>query len=120
MTRILARHDLDWSIQDGKLQILAPDATRRSNEALIISQDAGMIGSPEYGAPSEKGKPPTLTVRTLLYPQITPGDKIQLITRTRTINGFFRVERVTHTGDTHGGDWQTSIECRDIRPEVAP
>lgn len=111
LTRVLARHGLEWSIQDGRLQILAPDDVR-PDQALVISQEAGMIGSPEYGSPPEKGKPAPITIRCLLYPQINPGSRVQV--KSRTISGFFKVQRVTHAGDTHGADWTTEVECRPV------
>lgn len=115
LARLLAPYGYSFSFQDGRLQILKDDevfATR----ALVISQDTGLLGSPEFGAPSKDGKPPTLTIRTLLYPQVTPGGMLSV--QSESINGIFRAERVTHNGDSHGDDWCTEIECKpsDAKP----
>jgi hypothetical protein len=108
LTRVLDPLGLKWSIQDGRLQLL------RSNEdneqEVIVSQDTGMIGSPEFGTPEQNGKTPSLTVRMLLYPGVTPGGLIRV--QSQQINGTFKVEKVTHTGDTHGQDWTSEIEAR--------
>lgn len=108
LTKVLAPRGYSWSVQDGRLQVLGPNGTR-PDEAIVINQDAGMISSPEFGPPGDDGKPPTMTVSVLLYPGITPGGKIKV--ESRAVNGLFRVERVTHVGDTHGGSWQSNIEA---------
>lgn len=108
LTNLLAPYGYRWSIQNGQLTILA-DEQVTPGEALVISQDTGMIGAPEYGAPKKKGGKPKLTVQTLLYPEVNPGGLIQV--QSRFIKGNFKVERVNHTGDTHGPDWTTEIEA---------
>lgn len=109
LTKLLAPYGYHWSIQDGKLVILK-DAEIRADRAIVISADAGMIGSPEFGEPATKGAPPSLTVRTLLYPEVTPGGKISV--ESKAIRGVFKVVRVVHAGDSHGDDWTTEIEAR--------
>ena len=111
LTRLLSPFGLEWSIQDGKVQALRKGDTRKELPT-IISQDTGMINIPEYGAPDKKGKPPTLYVDTLLYPRITPGMRIEL--KSNQIRGLFKVERVVHSGDTHGKQWLTSLEATPI------
>lgn len=111
MTRLLRPHNMEWSFQDGKIQVLRK-SEGRGEAAAIISQDTGMVGTPEFGAPSEKGKAPTLTVRTLLYPSITPGGLIQV--DSKSVRGVFKVERLVHEGDTHGDEWYTTIEAKSL------
>lgn len=106
--RLLARHGMTWSIQGGRLVVLRPREVRE-DQAPVISQDSGMIGSPEYGPPPDKGKPPTLHVRTLLHPGIFPGGRVKVISR--SIRGIFRVARVLHHGDTHGDEWVSEVEA---------
>lgn len=112
LTRIIqARGFESWSIQDGQLQVLKANETRPA-VAHIISSDTGMIGSPGYGSPPAKGKAPTLKVVTLLFPEILPGDELDV--QSRQTRGRFRAERVTHSGDTHGEDWTTEIEANPL------
>jgi hypothetical protein len=108
MTRILGAKGYGWSVQDSRLQILKGNEAQEG-EAFLISEDAGMIGSPEFGPPPEKGGKPTLSVEMLLRPEITPG---RLIKMESTIRGIFRVDRVTHTGDNRGDEFTTRIEAR--------
>lgn len=109
-TRILAKHGLHWSIQDSKIQILR-DGEARPDEALPVSQTTGLIGNIEYGAPTKPGHPRLLKFKTLLYPELVPGRKVQVTTSGSGINGIFAVQRVVHTGDTHGDEWQSEVEA---------
>lgn len=107
--RLLSRFGMTYSVQDGELQVLLGNETA-PDQAILISQDTGMVGTPAYGSPPEKGKPPVLPVTKLLDARIKPGGRVMLATR--QINGLFRVERVTHDGDTHGDPWFTQIEAK--------
>lgn len=51
------------------------------------------------------------SVDSLLQPSINPGSYVQV--KSFAIDGeFFRVESVTHRGDTGGGEWKTSMVLR--------
>lgn len=109
LTRVLAPHGLSWSIQNGRLQILR-DTDARSEAAITVSQDAGMISSPEFGAPDKPGKRPILSGKMLLHPGILPGGLIKV--QSLTANGLYRVDRVTHECSSWTGDFMTSFEAR--------
>ena len=49
-----------------------------------------------------------MTVKMLLYPEIVPGDLVQVTSKVK--NGLFKVVKVRHSGDTHGHDWWTDLE----------
>lgn len=108
LTRLLAEYGFSWSIQNGKLQILK-DEQLRSSQAWLIDSSKGMIGSPAWSVPSKAGERPKLTVRVLLYPEIYPSSLVRVVSD--DITGLFKVGKVTHTGDTHGDDWTTTLEC---------
>jgi hypothetical protein len=111
LTRLLAPYGYSWSIQNGQLRILRDDRTH-SDTYKEINEENGMIGSPEFGSPPRSGLPPHMTVNMLLYPELTPGDKVLLTSKIKT--GFFRVENVQHTGDSHGDTWNTEVEIRPL------
>jgi len=98
------------SIQDGRPVITSENSV--VGVTYTISEENGMIGSPEFGKPSKKGKAPDVTVRSLLYPEIRPGHPVTVISR--ELNGTFKVKNVKHRGDTHGPDWLTEVEITPV------
>ena len=111
LTRILKVEGMSWSNQDGRVQILkGTDAT--SAPAIVVSQNTGMIGSPELGAPEKAGEPAVLKVKKLLDPELSPGGLISV--KSKFIQGTFRVFRVLHSGDTHSQTWYSDIEATPL------
>lgn len=111
LTRLLAPYDYHWSSQNNQLQILRNNEVREDT-AHVISEDTGMIDVPQWSTPTKAGKSPKLQIRSLLYPALIPGGKIHVTSR--VANGLFRVEKLTHTGDTEGEDWTTEIEAKSL------
>lgn len=98
MSRHLGPTGLQWSIQDEQLQALGPgDVT--DEDAMIVSQKTGMIGVPNYDLPKTPGKPAILKVKMEVNTAAKPGRRILM--QSQAIQGLFRIERVTHRGDTH-------------------
>lgn len=110
-TELLSPFGYQWSIQNGQLRILRSDRAHPGT-IIPIDEENGMIGSPEFGSPPRSGKPPHMTVKTLLYPQVNPGDRVRVTSKVKT--GDFRVENVTHSGDTHGDSWETEMELKPL------
>lgn len=103
MTAICKSAGLDWSIQDGKLQIL-PLRTSLDGQAIQMSNVSGMIGSPTVDNDG------VLTVRSLLIPDLFPGRKMVL--DSARIKGQYRVEECTYTLDTAGTDWYIESKAK--------
>lgn len=108
LSKLLRPLRFDWSIQDGSLQVLARNAPN-ADQAVVVSETTGMLGSPELGPPESKGKPPILTVVSMLKPRVRPNGLIKV--EARTHSGLYRLKRVTHEGDTHGEQFQTTMEA---------
>jgi hypothetical protein len=111
LTRLLAPFGYHWSIQNGQLEVLR-DEEVSSTLAILVDKDHGMIGTPKFGAPPRSGKPPHVTVKMQLNPEVFPGCLIKLASQAKT--GFFRAEKVRHRGDTHGPEWLTEVEIRPM------
>ncbi len=111
MTRVLDAFGLAWSIQNGTLRILSDQAVVPGS-ALPLGVEQGMIGTPEFGSPPKSGKKPHMTVKCLLYPELIPGDKIQLTSKAKS--GLFKLVKVEHAGDTAGGEFMTSVEIQPL------
>lgn len=88
-----------WSIQDGLVEIREPYG-RGTNWKLApkLTATSGLIGSPEK---TDEG----WRLRTLLDGRLRPGERCQV--ESRTLTGVVQIKAVTHSGDTHGSEWQT-------------
>lgn len=109
--RLLKNRGLEWSIQDGRLQVVAPGVAI-TTQAVLLSPSTGLIGSPTHGTPAKKGKAQTLKVKSLLQPGLRPAAKIRI--ESAATNGDFRVETVIHQGDSLGQDWYSEVEALPV------
>lgn len=105
---VLAPYNVDCSFQNGTLQILRRNESR--SDVHVVNEKNGMIGSPEFGQPRGNNKPPTMSVKMLLRPEILPGSLIDL--KSEHKSGRFKVSKVTHEGDTHDPVWFTDVEIQ--------
>lgn len=60
----------------------------------------------------KKKKKAQWKINTLLSPSINPGDAVKV--DSRYVAGWFRVESVTHSGETFGGDFQSEMELEEV------
>lgn len=108
LDKILRANGYEWSVQDGRLQILRPGEV--NTERLVkLSSESGLVGSPEFSTPENAKKKPVLKFKSLLSPEIRPGGRLAFASVNH--QGIHRVTRIVHTGDTAGGDWYTTGEC---------
>lgn len=135
---------LEWSIQNQEIQILTKGgATKRTalvisgdtgmigspaleaktmSEAAaakkgITTNTAGVIKrtpkTDKDGKTRERLEIQGYKVKMLLKPTLEPGGLVQL--KSEGIDGeFFRVEKLSHIGDTFGGEWYTEASLRFI------
>ena len=129
LDKIVAGAGLEWSVQNQTLQVVQKlQPTKRT--AVVLAADSGLIGHPEKirdGARdkavpqnsrrkgrTEQSEPRDgWKVHSLLLPQINPADIVKI--ESETVNDFFRVETVKHSGSLDGGDWQTELEVKEIK-----
>lgn len=105
---------LTQSIQNGKLFLVPPQGSTEK-PPVVISQNTGMVGVPQRytykrldlwrGGPKQGYK-----VKTLLRPDILPGDRVRLISEQIDVDELFFVDSVKHTGDTWGQQWISDLE----------
>lgn len=111
------------SVQNGNLLVLNRNVG--SNKPPVeINADTGMIGIPErytdkrqylYRSLPPNGTPqPGWKVRTLLRPDVLPGDRIRLRSTRAGINGLFYVISARHEGDNFGPNFETLFEVIGI------
>ncbi len=116
MTKLLAPFGYTYSVQNGVLRVVKDEGVVPGT-AIPIGESYGMIGTPEFGSPPKSGKPPHMTVHMLLYPELLPGNTVQLTSKVK--NGLFRIETVRHEGDTHGSGEQSWTSQIEIKPLTA-
>lgn len=107
LSKVVGSAGLQWSIQDEQLQLLEPDGTT-IDTVVVLTPDTGLVGTPEIGEAKGKGSKATIKARSLLQGAIRPGRR--LLVQARSVNGQFRADKVTHSGDSYGGDWYTDFE----------
>lgn len=104
LDQLTARLGLQWSVQDGALQI-KPKGAAVAGRATVLSADTGLIGSPKR---KDKG----LEIVSLLQPDLRPGRLVKL--EGKFLKGVFICEKVTHEGDSHEGEFLSRMELADL------
>lgn len=92
---------LEWSIQDGTLQILDIGKPLETVSAIQLSASTGLVGSPTVDS---KG---IATATCLLIPDLRPGVKVAF--GTKNLRGGYRVTHCEYTGSTFATDWYCKI-----------
>lgn len=122
LDNIADTYDFEWSIQNQFFETIPlGEAINTQEQAVIVSANSGMIGSPTV---TEIG----VNVRTFFNAQLNPnryiivesnGADVQLgdpyfrpITRENNANGPFVINSVTHLFETRGNEGTSSIEAR--------
>ena len=101
LNRVARNNNADWSIQDGSLVFLPKDKVL-SDDAVLISQETGMINAPEQ---TDDG----FEVTCLLNPALQIGGVIKLESIIEYFNGEYKVVKLAHSGDGIGGDWHSKM-----------
>lgn len=130
LDKVMAATGATWSIQNNVLQVIMNGGTT-NNQTLVFSPASGLVGSPEriiktVKRPDETKKKRKVKkekrekkagwkVKTLLTPTISPGDSVRV--ESSTVTGWFRVESLKHSGDSHGRDWYTEHELVEVTVE---
>jgi hypothetical protein len=99
---------VDVSIQDGVLQFVDVAGTTPT-QAVLLSSDTGMIGSPTRGEE-------TITVKSLLNPIFKIGGRVKIDEQGAGLdqfNGTYKILKITFSGETYGNEWYATLVCRD-------
>jgi hypothetical protein len=105
--KIARSQGYDFSIQNGTAQLVRRNGVVDNVHVMVLSEGTGLIGTPEVG---EKG---VIKARALIRQRLIPGHKVRLESKVAT--GFFRVNKTTFTGDTHGTDWYAELELQVLK-----
>jgi len=102
MDDLTKRYGLEWSIQDGGIQVLEKNKSTKET-AIVLNSNSGLVGVPK------KKEDGSVDLVSLLQPQIRPGRTIRI--ESLFLSGDYVCRKVTHSGDTHGQDWYSQIEA---------
>lgn len=105
LDKLIKSSNLEWFIQDGEVKIIEK-AGILSDPAIRLTQNTGLIGSPEIG---EDG---SVKITALLQSGFKVARSLSL--DSDTAKGDFRIEAVTHTGDLWETEWYSKIEARAL------
>lgn len=98
------------SIQQEKLEITEPGETLGNsgtdNAVVEISEQRGMIGSPQVGLGG------LITVRTLLDGELLPNRRVRIFSQNILEGSEFKIFQAGHIGDNRGQDWYTDLVVR--------
>jgi hypothetical protein len=124
----------NWSVSNGKLQIIKSDGYLKS-EAVVLNSGTGMVGLPVQTLNG-------IEVRCLLNHKIGPGTRIKidessiqrgqfspeylaeannnLYPKINDSDGTYKVLVVIHHGDTHENDWYSDLICISTGDTIIP
>lgn len=104
LDEVIGKMGLEWSIQDGALQILPPD-TPSETLGILLTPETGLIEAP---AKREKG----IEFKALLRVALKPGVSVEI--RSRFISGFFKIRKAKYIGDNRGGSFEVNCEAVEV------
>jgi hypothetical protein len=111
LQRMLDSMNLEGSWQNDALQVVKKGGYL-SASAVSMTPETGLIGNAELqGKRTLKGKTTGALVKfdSLLNTELAPGRRVVL--DSETWSGDCVVRKATHTGDSSGGPWQSSVEA---------
>ena len=131
LDKICAAAGATWSIQNNVLQVILAGGNTNI-KALVFAADSGLVGTPERIVEGVKRpdknaqkkrkvkkdkheKKAGWRINVLLAPTLNPGDLVKV--ESKYLDGWFKIESLRHTGDTHGQDWYTELELIELKVE---
>ena len=98
MTQVAKNQDADWSIQNGELLLLPKKNALANNEGFLISEETGMIGSPQKVSDG-------LEVRCYLNNVMRVGQLCRVESMLAEYTGDFKITKLQMKGSNKGNDW---------------
>lgn len=93
--------DLEWSVQDGVLQILDRGKALEGS-AVLLSPSTGLVGSPSV---DHKG---VVSFTALIQPDLHPGKKVTFDSQSVKAGQGYRIQECEYSGDSSGSEWYVS------------
>lgn len=114
LSRLCASAHLQWSIQNGNLELLPIGGTLQRT-AILLGPDSGMVGSPKIINPRRR----VIEVTALIQAGLVPGQAI--VVRSKVIEGTFRITEATYKGSLFGPEFYVTMTAHAPRgPLLGP
>lgn len=115
LSKACAVSGLEWSIQNGVLQVKKPGDVM-SKEVYVLSPETGLISVPERvqisSSDTEGASEVGYDVEYLLNGAIGIGDYVQV--DSKYLKGFFRISTLEMDGDNLSGDWKCKARILEV------
>lgn len=116
LNKLVGKLGAQWSFQNNELQV-APKLGHNGSPVFKLSKDTGMVGIPTRDVDTSGITPAPQSdgwkVVALLRPEIGPGDRVEIESDIADARGVYHVKEVTHSGDTHGSDFTSTLRVRE-------
>lgn len=103
LDRVCRSCGLEWSIQDGQLQLLDRGVALQE-KGILLTPQSGLRDSPELG----KGN--VVRCHASMVPGLYPGRRVEV--RSRHVNGVYRIETTNHKGVFETPEWGAELELK--------
>lgn len=110
---------IEWQVDDGIMYIQDAGTSYMTDnsKAFKISETSGLIDRPYFDQiEKQRGKKDKiraarngLKLRILLNPALVAGSIVYIEYGDKT--GYYKIERLTHSGEYFGNDWSTELVC---------
>lgn len=127
LNRVTRMDGINWTIQDGVLQLLKPGEPISMN-CYELNAQSGLIGVPKRvnisaGSGSSKGGSETaqaggesaqLGWEVTYLMNLAIGVNSYIHISSEAVNGYFRVQKISIDGDNYEGDWQCKATVLEV------
>ena len=118
LTKACAVSGLEWSIQNGILQVKKPGDVM-SKEVYVLSAETGLLSIPQRVQVSSSDSDGTneigWDIEFLMNGAIGIGDYVQV--QSKYLEGFFRISTLDIDGDNLSGDWKCKARVLEVTDE---
>lgn len=112
MTNFCRSAGLEWSVQDGAVQVLESNKTLSGKALHLTGGKIGHPSTPGTGLIESPSVDPlgVLTIKFLIQPGVKVGTL--LVVDSETAQGNYRIEKAVWDGDTHAQPWYITAEAK--------
>jgi hypothetical protein len=112
LTNFCRSAGLEWSIQDGAVQLLQSGKALDGKALYLTGGKVGHPGTPGTGLVESPSVDPlgVLTIKFLIQPGVKVGTL--LVVDSETVQGNYKIEKAVWDGDTHAQPWYITAEAK--------